>query len=66
MATPISMRSTNKRYLGNNGLIRVGVYDLHNERIYSRIGKIFWTRDAVVFEPDTLKQAHKEGYRNCG
>lgn len=65
MATPVYSRPTNNRYLGNNSPSKMEVHDLQNENINCQIAEIIQARHAVVFDPDTLTQAHSEGYDNC-
>ena len=62
MATPISSRPSNKRYLGNTNTTEV--HDLQNEKPQCQIDEIIQHRHAVVFSPDTVEQAHSEGYDN--
>ena len=40
------------------------VHDLENEKPQCQIDEIIRARHAVVFNPDTLEQAHQEGYDN--
>jgi hypothetical protein len=49
-----------KRFFGNKDT-KV-VHDLDNEKPQCRINKIFFDGDAVVFTPDTLVQARREGF----
>ncbi len=65
MATNIYSRSeiSNIRYLGNSN--KKEVHDLNNEKPNCQIDEIISTKHAVIFNPDTLEQAHKEGYDNC-
>ena len=60
--TPTYTRPTNKRYLGNSNTKEV--HDLHNEKTQCQIDEIIRARHAVVFTPDTLSQAHADGYDN--
>ena len=62
MATPVTYRPVEKRYLGNSN--KKEVHDLHNEQPQCQIHEIIWDDHAVVFSPDTLNQAHSEGYDN--
>lgn len=64
MATPISSRPQNKQYLGNSDEDNMEVHDLHNEQPRCQIDKIIRAGNAVVFNPDSLDQAHAEGYDN--
>ena len=65
MATPVSSRPSNKRYLGNRNPGSKEVHDLRNEKTQCQISEIIRARHGVVFSPDTLAQAHAEGYDNC-
>lgn len=62
MATPVKRRPTDKRYLGNAS--EKEVHDLRNEKPQCQIDEIIRAGNAVVFTPDTLAQAHSEGYDN--
>lgn len=64
MATPISSRPTQKRFLGNSSPSKMEVHDLTNEKTRCQIDEIIAARHAVVFTPDTLAQAQTEGYDN--
>lgn len=63
MATSTPTRPTGKRYLGNSSTTEV--HDLWNETRNCQIDEIIDASNAVVFSPDTLAQAHAEGYDNC-
>jgi hypothetical protein len=65
MATPVYVRPTDKRYLGNNNPSKMEVHDLQNEQTNCQIDEILRANHAVVFDPDTLEQARSEGYDNC-
>lgn len=65
MATPVYVKPIKKRYLGNNNPSKMEVHDLHNEQTNCQIDEILKANHAVVFDPDTLEQAHSEGYDNC-
>ena len=65
MATPVNSRPVDKRYLGNSDLSHLEVHDLYNEKTQCQIDEIIQAGHAVVFTPDTLQQAHSEGYDNC-
>jgi len=65
MATPIYSRPTNKKYLGNSDTDHMEVHDLLNGKPQCQIDEIISAENAVVFSPDTLEQAHNEGYDNC-
>ncbi len=53
----------NKQYLGNNNTKEV--HNLHNEKGGCQIDAIIRAGHAVTFSPDTLLQAHREGFDNC-
>lgn len=53
------------RFLGNSSASKMEVHDLHNEIKNCQIDEILKANHAVEFDPDTLDQAHKEGYDNC-
>lgn len=54
------------RYLGNNNPSGDHeVHDLNNEKSQCQIEKIINHSHAVGFTPDTLSQAHNEGFDNC-
>ena len=63
LATSVFGRPTDKRYLGNTN--KMEVHDLLNETPQCQIDEILRAGHAVVFTPDTLDQAHQEGYDNC-
>lgn len=65
MATPVSSRPVNKRYLGNSSPSHKEAHDLKNEKLQCQIDEIIRAGHAVVFTPDDLNQAHSEGYDNC-
>ena len=68
MATPVDSRPTTKRYLGNSDPDHMEVHDLENEDTSPnacQIDEIIEAGNAVVFDPDTLEQAHDERYDNC-
>jgi hypothetical protein len=55
-----------KRYVGNWN--KMEVHDLDNEELAGnrcQIDEIVAAGHTVTFEPDTLEQAHLEGYDNC-
>lgn len=62
MAFPITSRG-NRRYLGNTNTTEV--HDLQSETEQCQIDEILAAGHAVGFRPDTLEQAHTEGYDNC-
>jgi hypothetical protein len=63
MATPVTSRPSGKQHLGNSSTKEV--HDLWNEKANCQIDEIIRAGNAVVFSPDTLTQAHSEGYDNC-
>lgn len=62
MATPVRSRP-NRRFLGNTHTMEV--HDLTRETATCQIDEIIQAGHAVVFTPDTLAQAHAEGFDNC-
>lgn len=64
MATPVYSRPITKKYLGNSAPDHMEVHDLNNEKTQCQINEIISAGNAVVFDPDTLEQAHKEEYDN--
>ncbi len=67
MTTPIHARPTDKTYLGNSAPEYI-VHYLKNEdmSLYAcQINEIIAAGNAVVFDPDTLEEAHQDGYDNC-
>jgi hypothetical protein len=65
MATTVTIRPAGKRYLGNSDPDHLEVHDLQNENRNCQIAEIVRAGNAVTFAPDTLYQAHAEGYDNC-
>ena len=63
MTIPVDNRPSGKRYLGNTNTKEV--HDLYNEKAQCQIDEIINSGHAVMFEPDTLLQAHAEGFDNC-
>lgn len=61
MAFRIQSRGS-RRYLGNENTTEV--HDLQNEKTQCQIDEILAANHAAGFDPDTLAQAHKEGYDN--
>jgi fido (protein-threonine AMPylation protein) len=59
MAIRIHSRS-GRQYLGNDN--KMEVHDLYNEKTQCQIDEIIANNEAVGFDPDTLDQAHREGY----
>lgn len=54
------------RYIGNLNIMEV--HDLDNEKTAAnqcQIDEIIASENVVIFEPDTLDQARREGYDNC-
>ena len=54
-----------KRYVGNSN--KMEVHDLDNEKTGAnecQIDDIITAKHAVVFDPDTLDEAHRQGYDN--
>jgi len=51
-----------KRYIGNKR--KKEVHDLDNEHKNCQIDEIK-LEHVVTFNPDTLEQAHREGFDNC-
>lgn len=64
MATPVATRPTNKQFLGNRSSSKMEVHDLKQESVQCQINEIVRAGHAVTFSPDTLAQAHSEGYDN--
>ena len=55
-----------RRFVGNKN--KMEVHDLDNEKTGSnecQIDEIIKAGHAVIFLPDSLNQAHSEGYDNC-
>ena len=65
MAKRIYSRPTDKKYLGNDNNGHMEVHNLNNEQPLCQIDEIIAADHAVVFSPDTLAQAHREGFDNC-
>ena len=61
MAYPVFSRNR-IRFLGNTN--RMEVHDRNNEKTQCQIDEILAADHAVGFVPDTLEQAHSEGYDN--
>lgn len=54
------------QYVGN--VNNMEVHDLDNEKTEAnqcQIDEIITAGHAVIFEPDNIDQAHREGYDNC-
>ena len=54
-----------KRFVGNRNPGHMEVHDLDNEKAACQIDEIIRAGHAVIFTPDTLTQAHQQGYNNC-
>jgi hypothetical protein len=55
-----------KRFVGNTN--KLEVHDLDNEKTGAnecQIDEIIRAGHAVIFSPDTLDEAHDQGYDNC-
>jgi len=55
-----------RRYVGNSN--KMEVHDLDNEKTGAnecQIDDIIAAGHQVLFEPDTLDEAHRQGYDNC-
>ena len=55
-----------RQYVGNTD--KMEVHDLDNEKTgpnECQINEIIRANHARIFNPDTLTQAHSEGYDNC-
>ncbi|MCK5613230.1 hypothetical protein KAR91_65765 [Candidatus Pacearchaeota archaeon] len=66
MAKPTKVRPVGKQFLGNTN--NKEVHDLTKEDTRPngcQIDEILRAEHGVYFEPDTLTQAHNEGYDNC-
>lgn len=67
MSYPTSTRS-GKRFLGNNSSSKMEVHDLTKEDTAlngCQIDEFLRAGHGEGFTPDTLDQAHGEGYDNC-
>ncbi|MFL5799213.1 MAG: hypothetical protein ACJ77A_14935 [Actinomycetota bacterium] len=60
MANQVTRRPLRQRFLGNRNHLEV--HDLLAETPNCRIDEIIRAGHAVVFDPDTLEEAHREGY----
>jgi hypothetical protein len=55
-----------KRYCGNTSKMEVHDFHLEDRREFAcQIEKFIASGNAKSFTPDTLEQAHKEGYHDC-
>jgi hypothetical protein len=52
-----------KQYLGNKNTKEV--HDLYKEQTNCQIDEILDNDHGVMFIPDTLSEAHRNGYDNC-
>ena len=64
MTCPVSDASQ-IRFLGNKDPGHKEVHDLRRRKANCQIDEILRAGHAVGFIPDTLEQAHKDGYDNC-
>ena len=62
MARRIEFPFNSRRYIGNKN--KMEVHDLDNENNNCQIDEIK-RENVTTFFPDTLDQAHIEGYDNC-
>ena len=62
MTYPVSSKY-GRSYLGNKNTTEV--HKLSNEQTNCQINEIISAGHAVGFSPDTLEQAHTDGYDNC-
>ena len=53
----------NKRFVGNRN--HKEVHDLDREKTACQIDEIIRAGHAVTFTPDTLAEAHRQGFDNC-
>jgi hypothetical protein len=64
MATSsVTTRPTTKQYLGNTNTLEV--HNLNVETDQCQVDEILNAGHSVIFIPDTLGQAHSDGYDNC-
>ncbi len=65
----MSVVKTNSKYgqqsMGNSHHSSMEVHDLMNEQSQCQIDEILRAGHAVRFIPDSLDEAHKNGYDNC-
>jgi len=52
-------------YLGNSSPSKMEVHQVSNEKTNCQLSEILSAGHAVGFSPDTLAQAHQDGYDNC-
>lgn len=65
MAQSVNKRPRNKTYLGNNNPSKMEVHNLNKETDNCQVDEIISNGNAVVFKPDTKRQAKKEGFDPC-
>jgi hypothetical protein len=63
--TRVTRRPRASRYLGNTDPNQREVHDLRNEMAGCWIDSVVKMGHAVIFTPDTLEEAHAEGYADC-
>jgi hypothetical protein len=55
-----------KRYCGDTNNMEVHDFNYEDRRQFAcRVNEIIASGHAKSFVPDTLEQAHREGYHNC-
>jgi hypothetical protein len=64
MARPVYARPSFNQFLGNSNAKEV--HDLKKEQGACQIDTVLRGRHGVVFFPDTVEQAHREEYDDCG
>jgi hypothetical protein len=64
MAYPIYSKF-GRTFLGNSSPSKKEVHKLSNENANCQVDEIIKAGHAVGFTPDTVEQAHSEGYDNC-
>ena len=63
MARRFGAPTYNKRFVGNHN--HKEVHDLDREKTACQIDEIIRAGHAVIFTPDTLAEAHRQGFDNC-
>lgn len=66
MARRTGPPTNGKRFVGNTN--KLEVHDLDNEQTGAnecQIDEIIRAGHAVTFSPDSLEEAHRQGYDNC-
>lgn len=63
MIHPLLSRPRRRRYVGNSETGEA--HDLRRESKSCRIDKIIAAGHAVAFYPDSLREAHADGYGDC-